>query len=210
MAIHALPDSLYMRFHYHDAETKLYYDLKLLTDSYVYQYNAIYTEPSAFLNSLKTQQNEVPFQTDKFALVQGLSGYMVKIEIPNPEILDPYKTVIKAEIEIKPYVWSTPPIAMPSTINVYTTNKINEIKEQLYNSSNSAVTGTYRIDPQNTENNRYIFDITDFYSRLTNTPSIVGNETKILLALPNLVSSYDQMVIKDIPVLRVYYATYKN
>lgn len=68
--------------------------------------------------------------------------------------------MVKAEIEIKPRVWASPEIAYPSTISVYYTNKINEIKGVAYNSTNNPITGKY-VKTENNEEDRYIFDITD-------------------------------------------------
>lgn len=210
-AIRSLPDSMYMRFHYHEAENNYYYDIKLLTQNPAYNYNQILTTPPDYFSILQQgQEKEVMFSEKDVAVVQGLSGYMVKIVIPNPEILPAYTTVIKAEILIKPRVWRYPTIAMPSTINVFATTNLNEIRDPVYNTVNNAVIGKYMRDPENNENDRYTFDITDYYLRLQNSPGVVGNEQQILLTLPAMTSSYNRMVIKDTPVLRLYFANYRD
>lgn len=142
------------------------------------------------------------------AIVQGLSGYMVKMVLPEPDIQSTYKTVVKAEIEIKPRVWASPEVAYPSTISVYYTNKINEIKGVAYNSTNNPITGKY-IKTENNEEDRYIFDITDYYQTISRY-SDSKDVRQLLLTIPNLTSSFNRMIIKDVPVLRVYYASYKD
>ena len=114
----------------------------------------------------------------------------------------------KAEIEIKPRVWASPEIAYPSTISVYYTNKINEIKGVAYNSTNNPITGKY-VKTENNEEDRYIFDITDYYQTISRY-SDSKDVRQLLLTIPNLTSSFNRMIIKDVPVLRVYYASYKD
>ncbi|MEG0795614.1 MAG: DUF4270 family protein [Odoribacter sp.] len=208
-SIQMKPDSLYMRFHYHDSDIKNSFDLKLLTESNKYQYYTIKNEPAPQFAALTNQKDEVPFTNNKLAMAQGLSGYMVKINIPEPEIPETFKTVVKAEIEIKPKVWYSPIVASPSMISVYHTNKLNEIKDIVFNSTDNPVIGKYKNDPGNLDNNRYIFDITDYYQQLSTQPS-QNLKREILLTIPNLTSSFDRMLVKDTPILRVYYATYKD
>lgn len=209
MSIQATGDSLYMRFHYRAGDDKRTFDLRLLTQNPVYNYNQIINKPAPAFTELTNQEQEVMFNLDTTAIAQGLSGYMVKIVIPQPEMPVNYKTVIKAEIEIQPKVWASPIIALPPTLAVYATNKKNELKDAVYNSTNSAVTGRYVRDPQSSEGDRYFFDITDYYQRIVNSPYSEPLR-QILLTVPNLTSSFDRMMIKKTPILRVYYATYKD
>lgn len=116
--------------------------------------------------------------------------------------------MVKAEIEIKPRVWASPEVAYPSTISVYYTNKINEIKGVAYNSTNNPITGRY-VKTENNEEDRYIFDITDYYQTISRY-SDSKDVRQLLLTIPNLTSSFNRMIIKDVPVLRVYYASYKD
>jgi len=214
LSIVAQPDSLYMRFHYHEGDDNKNFDLKLLTQTTEFQYNAIYTTPPEALSELKTREDEVLFSESNFAIAQGLSAYMVKIELPQPPALDAYSVVIKAEIEIKPYVYTDDPVAMPATVNVYETNTINEIKGVLYNvlptstSAGSSVTGSFQPDAIDLSNSRYIFDITDYYQRISSQPYIEDQRYQMLLSIPNLTSSFNRMVIRELPILRVYYANY--
>lgn len=214
LAIQANPDSLYMRFHYHKGDNDGHFDLKLLTQTREFQYNQIRNTPPPALAALKKQEDEVRFTESKFALIQGLSGYMTKIVLPQPEALDAYSVVIKAEIEIKPYVWSGDPVSMPNSINVYETNPINEIKGYLYNSlpsgsaEGSAVTGIYQPNREDPNSSKYIFDITGYYQRISSTPPVEDQAYQMLLSIPNLTSSFNRAVLKELPLLKVYYANY--
>lgn len=214
LSIVAQPDSLYMRFHYHEGDDSKNFDLKLLTQTTEFQYNAIYTTPPEALSELQTQENEVLFSKSNFAIAQGLSAYLIKVELPQPPALDAYSIVIKAEIEMKPYVYSDDPVAMPSTVSVYETNTINEIKGLLYNvlptatSAGSPVTGSFQPDAIDLSNSRYIFDITDYYQRISSQPYIEDQRYQMLLSIPNLTSSFNRMVLRELPTLRVYYANY--
>ncbi len=204
------PDSLYMRFHYHNATQKYTYDLKLLSQSNEYQYYTVQNIPSTEygFDALTEQTQEVKFSEHDVAVVQGLTGYMVKIILPEPDVQTMYKTVVKAEIEIKPKVWASPEVALPSSISVYYTNKLNEIKDLVYNNSKSAVTGKY-VKTENTEDDRYIFDITDYYQTISRY-SDSKDARQLLLTIPNLTTSFNRMIIKEEPILRVYYANYKD
>lgn len=91
IGISMLPDSLFMRFHYHDTDVKQYYDLKLLTQSNAYQYNAIYTQPADPFKSLTNQRIIVPYSENDIAITQGMSGYMIKLILPFPDTKKPIK-----------------------------------------------------------------------------------------------------------------------
>ena len=72
-----IPDSLYMRFHYHNADQKYTYDLKLLSQRNEYQYFNVKNIPSTTygFEALTEQTKEVKFTEHDMAIVQGLSGY---------------------------------------------------------------------------------------------------------------------------------------
>ena len=210
IGISMLPDSLFMRFHYHDTDVKQYYDLKLLTQSNAYQYNAIYTQPADPFKSLTNQRIIVPYSENDIAITQGMSGYMIKLILPFPDTKETYKTVVKAEIELKPLVWPFPDIALPSSLYVYSTNTYNEVGNIVYNSTNNPIVGKYVVDSENIDNNRYIFDITYYYQNLVNTAPITGKEPQFLLTLPDMTNSFERVIIKEKPILRVYYASYKD
>ncbi len=212
ITLKTMADSLYMRFHYHEAETQYHFDLKLLTQNPVFNFNSIRNYPSSVpnydLTTLTDQKKEVMFSEHDFAIAQGLAGYMIKIDIPEPEDLKPYKTVVKAELELKPHVWYAPPVALPQTLNVYYTNKYNDIKD-IVSDGSKAITGQYIYDAVNVDNSRYIFNITDYYQQLVTTPNS-ETQRQLLFTIPDLSVSFNRVMLRDEPVLRVYYATYKD
>ena len=212
MTIHALSDSLYMQFHYSVNGTSS--TLRFPLSQREYQYNRIVNTPIAKFKSLTDQQQEVTFEEAKgIAFTQGMCGYMTKLTLPEAPGYDKYMTIIKAQIEIKPDFMYNNPIALPTTINVYTTNDRNEFTGLLYNNSESTVTGVLVKNDQNTEETRYIFDVTEYYQNLSAAPP-AGKGQQVLLSVPNdgyssKGISFDQMVVLEEPVLRVYYAKYK-
>ncbi len=138
---------------------------------------------------------------------------MTKLTLPEAPRYDKYMTIIKAQLEIKPDFMYNNPIAPPNTINVYTTNDLNEFTGLLYNNSKSTVTGVLVKNDQNTDDTRYIFDMTEYYQNLSAAPP-TNQGQQILLSVPNdgyssKGISFDQMVILEAPILRVYYAKYK-
>ncbi len=211
MTIHALSDSLYMQFHYSVNGTSS--TLRFPLTQKEYQYNQIINTPTTTFQSLTDQEQEVTFEEAKVAFTQGLCGYMTKLTLPEAPRYDKYMTIIKAQLEIKPDFMYNNPIAPPNTINVYTTNDLNEFTGLLYNNSKSTVTGVLVKNDQNTDDTRYIFDMTEYYQNLSAAPP-TNQGQQILLSVPNdgyssKGISFDQMVILEAPILRVYYAKYK-
>lgn len=211
MTIHALSDSLYMQFHY--SVNGVSSTLRFPLTQREYQYNQIINIPTETFKSLTNQEQEVTFEEAKIAFTQGMCGYMTKLMLPEAPRYDKYMTIIKAQLEIKPEFMYNNPIAPPNTINVYTTNDLNEFTGRLFNNSSSAVTGTLVKNEQNTDDTRYIFDMTEYYQQLSAAPP-TGKGQQILLSVPNdgyssKGISFDQMVVREEPILRVYYAKYK-
>lgn len=206
MTINAISDSLYLRFDYH--ENNSVRSLKFPIAQREYQYNAITTEPSERFKTLTNQEKSVSFNAAGIAVAQGLSGYMVKLTLPQPPLYNPYTTIIKAEIEIKPEIFTDNPIPFPSQINVYTTNDVNEITGYLQNNSSATVIGRFQQNTPNTQDARYLFDITEYYQRLSASPPLI-KDPQILLSVPNLTLSFDRMVVRAEPIVRIYYANYK-
>ena len=211
MTIHALSDSLYLEFHYSIAGDE--YSLKFPLAQREYQYNSIVNEPTATLETLTNPQNEVTFEEATFALTQGMCGYMTKLILPEAPGFDQYTTLIKAEIEIKPEFMNNNPVSPPQEISVYTTNDINELTGFLYNNGESLVSGRLVKNETATDKTRYIFDMTEYYQRVSAAPPTAERQ-QVLLSVPNdgyssTGISFDQMVVRETPILRVQYAKYK-
>lgn len=211
LTIRAESDSLYMQFHYSVNGTSS--TLRFPLSQREYQYNRIVNTPTETFASLTDQEQEVSFEEARIAFTQGMCGYMTKLTLPEAPRYDKYMTIVKAQLEIKPDFMYNNPIALPGTINVYTTNELNEFTGLLYNNSSTAVTGTLVKNEQDTKDTRYIFDVTEYYQNLSAAPP-TGKGQEILLSVPNdgyssQGISFDQMVVLEEPVLRVYYAKYK-
>lgn len=208
MSISALSDSLYLNFHYHNENSAS--SFKFPISQREYQYNNFTTERSDRFQDLINQQKRVSFdEAGDIALAQGLSGYMVKMDMPRPTLLPQYTTIIKAQLEIKPEYFRNNPIAYPKQIVVYTSDDQNLITGTLQNGPSSFVTGNLIVNDLNTDDTRYIFDITEYYQGLASAPPSAESQ-QLLLSIPDLSLSYDYMIVREKPVVRVYYANYKQ
>ena len=211
MAIRASSDSLYMQFHYHEGNVQSSISLPLSQPEYMY--NRIVTEPTGPFTSLQEQQDLVSFEeAGDIALAQGLSGYMIKLTLPAPPLNRPYTTIIKAELSIKSKTFVDNIINNPQQVFVYQTNKINEVKGFLLNNpnnSNTSIIGKYTQYDANRDNDRYVFDMTGYFQYLSATPPL-QEKNEILLSIPYWTSSFDRLIIDELPLLKIYYAIYKE
>lgn len=214
----ALADSLYMQFNYKEGGTDRILRFPLAQKEY--QYNSFQTNPAetgsdkkpfeALYKQEDEQEDEVSFEdAGNIALAQGLSGYMIKLTLPNPLLYPSYTTIIKAQLEIKPEYFSNNPIQYAKQVIVYTTDDLNRITGYLQNSSTSNVIGTLQLNDQNSNENRYIFDLTEYYQRMLSQPPS-AKEQQILISIPNLSLSYDYMIAREMPIVKIYYANYKQ
>lgn len=211
----ALADSLYLQFNYKEGGTDRILRFPLAQKEY--QYNSFQTNPAETgpgnepqFEALDNQEDEVSFEdADNIALAQGLSGYMIKLTLPNPLLYPSYTTIIKAQLEIKPEYFSNNPIPYAKQVIVYTTDDRNRITGYLQNSSTSNVIGTLQLNDQNSNENRYIFDLTEYYQQVSSQPPL-AKEQQILISIPNLSLSYDYMIAREMPIVKIYYANYKQ
>lgn len=209
--INATSDSLYMCFHYHVGAT-LESTVKIPLTTPIFQYFNATNTPIRKFESLKYQTDEVPIEESAFALIQGLSGYMIKMVLPVPPPQDQFSTLVKAELELNPLIFYNSSIAMPQTISVYKSNARNEILSQLQQTSGDVV-GKLEKDEQHLDASRYKIDLTEYYntfSMLPEEPSISDEFTHIILSVPSMSSTFDRVIIEDVPILRLYYAHYNN
>ncbi len=209
--IKAAVDSLYMCFHYHFGEMlESTFTIPLSTPLFQY-FNAKNT-PTATFQSLKTQRDEVSIEKASFALIQGLSGYMVKMQLPAPPPQDQYSTLVKAELELNPLIFYNSSVAMPQTISVYKSNAENELLGALTQMSGEVV-GELKIDNENLDASRYTIDLTDFYDNLSKMPEFSEDSdqyTHIIISVSSMAQTFDRVIIEEVPILRLYYAHYNN
>lgn len=211
MTIHALSDSLYMEFHYSESGTSKI--IRFPLGQREYQYNRIVTTPVEKLAVLnESQKNEVTSEEAGFTIVQGLSGYMIKMQLPQPPGYPEYSTIIRAELELKPDIFYNIPISLPKSVNVYTTNDLNELTGVLTDKSGNTITGSLVLDETSLQNSKYVFNLTEYYQNLSTAPPL-ARDPQILLSIPNdgLSSSgisFDRMILLETPKIKIHYANY--
>lgn len=208
--IRAMPDSLYLRFHYRKATQEATIDIPFGQREFMY--NSIHTENPTAFQDLTDQKQSVSFEEAGISVVQGLTGYMIKMTLPRLPIPPQYTTISKAEIEMTPEIFLNPSVAMPSAISVFASNESNEIISPLYNntSSGTRVTGYFTPNASSNLKSKYIFDVTDYYIRLLNSSQDDIVDRQILMRLPNWTTSFNRAIITEIPKLKVYYAHYNQ
>ena len=76
-------------------------------------------------------------------VIQGLDGYMLKLQLPYLPSNESYKTIIKAEIELKPRLVNYENIPEPtkSYIQVFTLDKSSKLTGPLSDYSGNPVYG---------------------------------------------------------------------
>lgn len=206
-----LSDSLLLKIHYHKGENQYTVQFR---PSQVYKrflFTNFENQAKAPFNKLQNQKEILPFtNAGNLAVLQGLSGYMIKVEIPATPLDERYKTIIKAEIELNPKTNSFREISQPSLIGVYVTDKYNRLKSTLKTITGKSVTGKLVKNQFNQEEDRYVIDITDYYNELTrDLHAETDNFLLIGLQTGMFGLSFDRLVIDELPVLKVYYAKYE-
>ena len=207
-SIKAKADSLYLQFNYRENTTikKLRFPLSQLN----MQYNQFKTDRSGTdFEELKYDTCTVSLDKAKKAITQGLTGYMVKLELPKVPKNQVYSTIIKAQMEVNVQYIEKLPLGFPPYITVYTTDELNRITGRLENNSDSPVNGLLQINQTNPNKSMFVFDMTEYYQRQSiNSTSQKGQQ--VLLSVPYMNLSYDQMIVTETPVVRFYYANYKQ
>ena len=77
------------------------------------------------------------------------------------------------------------------------------------NNSNTSIIGKYTQYDANRDNDRYVFDMTGYFQYLSATPPL-QEKNEILLSIPYWTSSFDRLIIDELPLLKIYYAIYKE
>jgi len=210
MGLKTASDKTYMKFYYRVNETQYTFTLPITQKEY--QYYNITNTPIESLESLTKQTKEVSYyDNNNIVMAQGMSGYMIKIILPYPETYEKYKTIVKAELELKPRIYYDDKIGYPSTLIAYRSDNENQIKGYLYNNSKSQVVGYLNYNQFDISASTYTFDLTEYYQGLSNlVPAQDGNEIEILLSVPSMNSSFNRVVVDNIPILKIYYAYYNK
>ncbi|MFR7810929.1 MAG: hypothetical protein ACLU4N_17615, partial [Butyricimonas faecihominis] len=112
-----------------------------------------------------TFSDSIPFQKENRAIIEGMSGFMLKIKVPFIADASKYKTIIKAEIELRPKVDIWENIPEPQLLSVYVVRSNNYVKQVLMDNSSNNIYGILSQNIMNPDSKKYTIDLTDFYIR---------------------------------------------
>jgi hypothetical protein len=139
------------------------------------------------------------------ALLQSLAGYMIKIQFPSIGSLVQragFLQIIAAKLYLQPTDQGTlRQFALPTTLNLFTTDLNNGFGSQLTDNSGSALSGNLVIDYQNTSGlgTYYSFDITSYLSTLMRDNTAGSLKKGLLLTGPyaNRYDSFNRLQLGD-------------
>lgn len=191
-----------------------------------YAFTNIEHTPSSWLDGV-SWRDSVSFKDAQQAVVQGLNGYAIKLKLPYIPNNDTYKTILKAEIVLSPIVGNSEdiPELTNTPIQVFTLDKYSRLISALTDLSGNPVYGYLQANPDYREARTYVIDITDYYNNmissgaeldpqlnlligLRGSPTQIGyEETKTMVG--NVATTFDRLVVDELPTLRIYYAKYK-
>ena len=217
-----------LQCHYHIGATEdLSFTLPMYSSgqnvSYAYtniKYKAWENSP---LNAV-TFSDSIPFQKENRAIIEGMSGFMLKIKVPFIADASKYKTIIKAEIELRPKVDIWENIPEPQLLSVYVVRSNNYVKQVLMDNSANNIYGILSQNIMNPDSKKYTIDLTDFYIRQVEGVQPLDKEIYLLIGLPGYIYSpwdgyqifagdvynkYQRAIFEELPIFSIYYSNYK-
>lgn len=217
------PDAsnLYLRCHYHRGESNYYFDITSVGAGY-YTFTNYRHEPSETLKGV-TQRDSLQYIQGGVGVVQGLNGYMLKMHVPFVENIDSYRTIVKAEIEIKPSYYRNNYTPIARQLGVFLSDRHNALLSIPTDYNGNAVYGYYYQNPSNVDDRKYTIDITDYYTNMVTNPAVADKNIYLMIGLPgslynledhinlmqgNISSSFARMELEEVPILRIYYVQY--
>lgn len=223
------PSDLELRCHYHiGAQENLYFKLPILSSNsgnIMYAFNNIkYTPTPEFDKENISFTKELPFEKNKQAIIESLSGFMVKLKIPFISDNVKYKTLVKAEIEFKPKTNTWENIPEPRYLSVFVIDENNYVKQVLSDYSQNTIYGILSQNTISVESKKYTIDITDFYAQKVEGVSPLDKDIYLLIGVPGYIyspwsgyqiftgdvsSTFQRVVIEELPILNLYYSHYK-
>lgn len=218
LGISAIPDSLGIKIHFHDAANDLTYSFNKSSSYNRYTFTGIVNNASGTPYAALTDQNEnLPFADAKRAnaqdgqtVTQGLSGYMIKMKLPIAPADDKYQTIVKAEIELHPQQFVSRYFPLPRNLTLYRSDGGNRPLSTVTDAAGQAITGTLVYKPNRPGEETYILNITDFYNSLVQrTDAAENNDVIVSIPLSEMNSNFNRLTVDEIPVLKVYYAQYE-
>lgn len=226
------PMNLGLTFHYHigsleSSENTRYVWPTLVdqrTGSVGYAYTNIKYNPTSTFKDV-TFTNPMPFEENNLAVIEGLNGLMTKMQVPFISDSDPYKTILKAEIELRVNTdLIENNLQEPEYLGVYIVSKENYIRGLLSNMSGTPIYGQLLRNYVDPSIKTYSIDITDFYISQVEGVEPVLPEIYLLVGLPgsyispwdgyqiftgNVANTFQRVVLNDLPRLKIYYSYYK-
>lgn len=225
-----LATGLALDCYYHSGDRSTYFSLPAVAATQgggFYAFTNIEHTPSPLLQNV-TWQKSLPFSESETAIIQGLDGYMMKMKLPYVTSGDAYKTILKVEIELKPRINNFENIPEPNTsvpIQVFLLDKYSRLTGALSDASGNAIYGYLQANPNYPEDRKYKIDITDYYNSMVSNGTGLDPELNLLIGLKgspqqvgvreiktmlgDVSTSFDRLILDEIPVLRIYYAKYK-
>lgn len=214
----AATDSISIQLHFHDAANDKVYKFTPSAAYSEYTYEKLHNDAAGTPYAALTKQTEnllfyeaVRSDASYGQLVtQGLSGYAIKMRLPIAPAGDKYKTIIKAEIELRPQPASYKEIKLPETIYLYQSNPDNDLISVITKPDGNAVTGTLIREENRPEEERFVINITDYYNTLCQSNDADAKNYVIVSVPADLMSgSFNRLTVDRIPVLNIYYARYE-
>ena len=149
---------------------------------------------------------------------------MLKIKVPFIADASKYKTIIKAEIELRPKVDIWENIPEPQLLSVYVVRSNNYVKQVLMDNSSNNIYGILSQNIMNPDSKKYTIDLTDFYIRQVEGVQPLDKEIYLLIGLPGYIYSpwdgyqifagdvynkYQRAIFEELPIFSIYYSNYK-
>ena len=180
--------------------------------------NITLNEPKSF--------DDLVYDGKNMAVIEGMNGLMTKLKVPFIADEDIYKTIMKAEIELRINTdLLENNILEPQFIGIYIITKDNFIKGLLTSPQGNVIYGQLTQNSVDPNERSYIIDITDYYSNLVEGVHPIVPEIYLLIGLPggyysllddpsyqiftgNVANTFQRVVLKEQPKLNVYYSHY--
>ncbi len=211
-------DSISIQLHFHDAETERIYKFSPSSAYSEYTYEKLHNDAAGTPYAALTSQTEAlsfydavrPTASYGQLVTQGLSGYAIKMRLPIAPAGDKYKTIIKAEIELRPQAGSYKEIKLPEALYLYQSNADNDLVASITNADGNAITGKLVREENRPEEERFVINITDYYNYLCQSND-ADSKNYIIVSVPAdmMSGSFNRLTVDRIPVLNIYYARYE-
>lgn len=214
----SVADSVSVQLHFHDAENQFVYKFTPSSAYSEYTYENLQNNASGTPYAAITKQNEgLSFYNaanDNASygqiVTQGLSGYAIKMRLPIAPAGDKYRTIVKAEISLRPQPRSYNEIKLPEVVYLYQSNPQNDLISTINKPDGSAITGRLYREENKPENERFIINITDYYNALCQSAD-ADSRNYVIISIPadQMSNSFNRLTVDRIPVLNIYYARYE-